>query len=233
MNKNHITFLMISCVLLGGCATTTPVKYPLSSVPQKESSDKTMAVGIFQDSRPPEEHRGQRGNTGNMLKTGDGDFKPNLPLQISQMTVDHIEKSNMFRKVLLMPLSDNLFQDHAAMQKLSEQGIDYALTGRLDHFSGYQTAPMAVMGLFGLTGVLTEAVVNKKVTGGKVEYGDLKIIDLKSQTVLWDGQVEYGFENKAVMYEGPTAYCLKALKEANNDLINKIDQAIHQPKSNP
>ncbi|MBF0593404.1 MAG: hypothetical protein HQL22_00395 [Candidatus Omnitrophica bacterium] len=222
MVRNSI--LMLAMLSLVGCASLAPVKYSLGGDLYKgSSSGKVLLVSVLKDTRPEAEHTGQK--SGNMpLYTGDGDFKPDVALQISQQLADHLKSSGLFNTVILQRVNDDL--DTEAMQKLSDQGIDYVLVGNINHFFGYQSAVNGAGSFFGALGVTIEAMANPKTAQARSEYTDLKMIDLKQHKILWQGDVEYSFEKKVTFYDGAIAYSLQGLKEVNNKLARQLDEAL-------
>ena len=171
---------------------------------------------------------GKSSTFGEPLKTKDKDFKPGVDVQISQMLVKHLEHTQMFRKVILRDVKNNLAEDYSQMDALVNEGIDIAVVGDLGHFSGTQSGAAGVAGMFGLVGMMTEAITNPKTVGGHVEYDNVKIIDLKNKFVLWEGDIEHTFEDRVTFYDGPVAYALRTLKEANNKFTEKLKYVLER-----
>lgn len=226
LSKTVISFIL--CLFLSGCATL--IKYPLdkeTSVVDVPLSYK-VAVDIFEDVRPAEERDGtlQKNTKNKILFTQDKNFKPDIEKQISQMLVDHLDKTKLFTSAKLMDISNDIAQSDQEMETLVQQDIDIAILGKINHFYGYMANPNSTAMLFGLVGVLAEMVANPKKVGAKVEYKDIKILDLKNKKILWEGKIEYDFEEEDTFYDAPATYALEGLKKANTKFIYKLKSVL-------
>jgi curli biogenesis system outer membrane secretion channel CsgG len=221
-----IVFVIFTTFFMYGCASS--VNYKLDSKLYKGTpTQKVLLVNVFKDVRPESEHQGEAGVLAGQINTGDKNFKPHVGGQVSQMLVKHLTSTGMFRKVLLEEVPSDLDTNIEEMTKLSDRGVDLAITGQLKHFYGYQSGSAGAAGaLFGAMGVLTEAIANPKTVRGGAEYTDVKIIDVKNQHVLWQGNIQHDFEQKITFYDGPVAYALKGLKETNDKFTHRLDQVL-------
>ncbi|MBF0523405.1 MAG: hypothetical protein HQL24_10180 [Candidatus Omnitrophica bacterium] len=183
-----------------------------------------VVADVFADNRPGSEKEGKLYGKDGYATSKDQMFKKDLPLQISQMFVDHLSKAKIFKKIDLLDISNDLDLKQEEMTSLKNKGYNLAIIGKINHFYGYQSdeAATAVAPLFGLVGVLTEAMINPKTVGAKVEYGDVKIIDLDNQKIVWSGNAGHDFEQQVKLYDGPVIYVLRALKETNNKFSRQL-----------
>jgi len=230
MRNSRILLLIVLAWFLSGCAAS--IKYPVDKNVYKREVplNYRTVVDIFKDTRPVEESDGSlhKINGIEVTPTKNKDFKPSMDTQISLMLADHFNKANIFKITEVRDIDDNLDTNQQEMEKLKAEGIDLAILAKMKHFYGYQSfsAAAGIAPLFGLAGVLTEAIANPKTVGGKVEYGDVKVIDLGKQGILWQGNIEHSFDEKDVFYDGQIIYCLRALKEANNKFAKKMVEVV-------
>ncbi|UCD15016.1 MAG: hypothetical protein JSV34_04645 [Candidatus Omnitrophota bacterium] len=226
MSKFKMFIFMFMVLILTGCASTIRYAFNKGLYVSDKPLPYKVVVDVFEDIRPSEERDGTMYKHGVSLYTRDRSFKADIDKQISQMLVEHLEKAKVFNEVRVRDVNDNLEVDIEEMEKLEQEGIDFVITGNLEHFYGFQSGVSGVAYAFGALGVLTEAIVNPKRVGGNVEYSDIKIIDVAKKEVLWRGNVKHDFEKKDVFYDGPVAYVLRALKEVNNKFVCKIKDTL-------
>ena len=140
------------------------------------------------------------------------------------MLVKHLDKSKLFKKVELKDVSDGLLENSSMLDDLAKEGVNWVIMGDITHFYGFQssTGSENVAVLFGVIGVLTEAIANPKTVGGHITYS-IKVIDVNKKEVVWQGEVDYSFKEKDKFYDGPVCYALRALKAANNKLTEKLE----------
>ncbi len=218
---------LLPCLLLVGCATTTAINYKLdNTVKGDKTISKNVVIDVFNDLRSDEEKAGLLTLGKEIAQTKDKDFKPDVNVQISQMITKHLEKSGLFNSVALEDIDDDIDQNVESMTKLTSEGKDIAIVGNINHFYGYQTKPNQLGGMFGLVGTFTEAFANEKKVGAKTEYVDVKVIDLNKQSVVWQGNIEYEFDEKDTFYDGQVIYSLRGLKEANKKLVEKLESIL-------
>ncbi len=217
--------LFMSLMFLGGCASSINYKIDRSDF-KGISSNKVIAIGIFKDQRPEIEHKGEKGAFVRTYRSGDKDFKKDIPLQIGEMLVKHVEQSGLFNHVLLRDLKDDFYLDPQEVNQLIDQGVDIVVIGRLGHFYAFQDMPNAGLSMFGLVGALTDMAINKKSVGAGVEYSDLKVIDLKTLAVIWEGNIDYHFDDIVGSPAASAYYWRKALREANNRFVQKLDEVV-------
>ena len=143
-----------------------------------ESKNYAVVIDVFQDNRSEREKEGKVYGKDGYAINNDSMFKKDIPSQISQMLAEHLIKAKVFSKVEVMDVPDDLESRSDEMAKLKDKKYDLAVIGKLNHFYGYYSDEVSagVSVMFGLVGVLTEAMMNPKTVGGKVEYGDVKII---------------------------------------------------------
>lgn len=221
-----IIAIILLVPLLSGCATT--IKYPFTKdlyVSPKPLVCNTI-VDTFEDVRPEEEHNGtlKFSNISSCTFTSDKDFKSCVNVQISEMMVEHFKKAQLFTNVELKDVNNDVGQNITEIEKLRTEGFDLVIFGKIKHFYGFQTGTgsASTAALFGLAGILVEALANPKTVGGNVEYGDIRIFDLNTKQILWQGDIGHEFKEKDAFYNGPVAYALQALREANNKLTQKV-----------
>jgi|GEM_PF-4449680 len=214
--------LIFSCA---GCATSIKYKVDKAQYKNAKPLDYTLAVDIVEDVRPAAEHDGTFYNTHDYYTTQDKRFKPGVGKQISQTLVDHFKAARAFTIIELRNVDNDLDKNPQEMELLRKEGVDLAVIGNLKHFYGFQSqSPAEVLAgvMFGAIGALTEMIANPRTVGGKVEYADVKIIDLDKKKILWQGSIEHEFREKDTFYDGQKAYALRALKETNNKFVKKI-----------
>ncbi|MDD4910204.1 MAG: energy transducer TonB [Candidatus Omnitrophica bacterium] len=174
-----------------------------------------VLVDVFEDARPAGERSGT-GNRKGFIYTNDKMFRDNVDVQISKMLAEHLRKARVFTSVEFRDI--NL--EDAAM--LNKDGVELVIDGDIRHFYGFQKGAAGASVLFGMVGVLAEAMANPKTVGADVEYGNIRVIDVAGRRILWEGNVRHSFEDKDVFYDGPAAYAVRALKEANNKFVQEL-----------
>lgn len=225
-SKLVTAIFLVLCV--SGCATTVKYSFDNSLYRRNAPLNYCVLVDNFEDGRPAIERDGTVYKGKDVSCTADKNFKPNVNTQISQMLVEHLNKAQLFNAVQFKDVDDNLYQAPDEMDKLSKQGIDLVITGNINHFYGYMSNPAAVAYLFGLAGAFAEMAANPKTVGADVEYGNIKIIDVKNKKVLWEGDVKYNFEDKVTFYDSPVAYALRGLKSVNEKLVLTLESKLKQ-----
>ncbi len=213
--------------MTAGCAA--PIKYGFDKdfYRREEPNNLKAVVDLFQDLRTEDEHDGTFSATKRFLYTKDKSFKKNIGQQVSDALVKHLQKAKMFDEVAFKNFDDDTFNSPDKMSALNAEGYDIALQGDLYHFYGYRSGA-GVAALFGLAGIMTEALVNHKAVGGRAAYGEVKFIDLNAKQVLWEGNFSYDYEDKVIFYGEPPSYAIMALKEINDQLTEKLDGVINE-----
>jgi curli biogenesis system outer membrane secretion channel CsgG len=226
MRLFKIAIVIVIALCLNGCATAVKYSFDKNLYRRNTPMDYSVVVDVLEDTRPQAEHDGTVYNKKDFSCTKDKGFKPYIDLQISQMLVAHLNEARLFNSVELRDIENNLHENSEEMEKLRQQDIDLAITGNIKHFYGFQSNPVAVGAVFGLVGVLAEAMANPKTVGAEVEYGDIRVIDINENSVLWTGDIEYGFEKEDIFYDGPRAYVLQGLKSANEKAVYTLENIL-------
>lgn len=227
-----LNFVAVTIVLFltTGCATAIKYEHDSSLYRKDKPHNLTAVVDIFQDFRTQDEHDGTFSTTKDYCYTQDKNFSKDIGKQVSTALATHLKRSKVFKKVEVKDLPDFKESDPAIYQTLAASGADIAIYGDLHHFYGYRSgkssATMASM--FGLAGVLTEAFANKKVVGGRATIGDAKIVDVKNQKVLWQGDVDHDYDKKDTFYSEAPLYAISALKQTNDKFVRNIDEVIEK-----
>lgn len=219
---------MLNMAVLSGCAAQVKYQFDKDSFVSPEPKKYAAAVDVFQDNRPEREKEGKLYGKESYAVNNDKMFKKDIPRQVSQMLAEHLTKAKVFDKVQVEEIPDGLELKTEEMAGLKNKGYDLAVMGKLNHFYGYysdQVSAATSAVLFGMVGMMVEAVSNPKTVGGKVEYGDVKIIDLAKGAVVWSGNVEHAFEKQEKFYDGPVGYVIKALKETNNKFSRQLSES--------
>lgn len=217
------------CVMsASGCAAQIKYNFDKDLFVSQAPKDRSVVIDVFQDNRSEKEKIGEVYGKSGYAVSEDKLFKKDVPLQISNMLAEHLTKAKVFNKAEVVDVSNDLELKSAEMIELRTKGYGLAVVGKLNHFYGYYSDEVsaAMSAMFGLVGVLTEAMVNPKKVGGKVEYGDVKIIDLGNGAVVWSGNVEHSFENEVKFYDSTVAYVLKALKETNDKFSKQLSGTV-------
>ncbi len=220
-------FLLFNMVVLSGCAAQVKYNFDKDLFVSTASKNYAVVIDAFQDNRPDREKEGKLYGKDGYAISNDKMFKKDIPLQVSQMLAAHLTKAKVFNKVEVMDVPDDLESRLDEMAGLKDKKYDLAVIGKLNHFYGYYSDEVSAMSsaiLFGLVGAMVEAVANPKTVGGKVEYGDVKIVDLNKGVVVWSGNVEHDFEKQEKFYDGQVGYVLKALKETNNKFSKQLSE---------
>lgn len=225
MRPYKIIIAILLVLSLSGCAASVRYAFDDKLYRRDEPMRYNVLVDVFEDMRPAVE-RSETSKKEGLIYTNDKMFRGNVDVQISQMLVEHLRKARMFTAVELRDINS----EDTAM--LSKAGVDLVIDGDIRHFYGFQSGAAGAAVLFGLVGVLTEALVNPKTVGGNVEYGNVKVIDVASGTVLWEGNARHSFKDKDTFYDGPVAYALRALKEVNNELTQELKTALANGRYN-
>ncbi len=219
---------MFSMVFLSGCAAQVKYKFDKDMFVSPEPKHYAVVIDAFADNRPEREKEGKFYGKDGYAVINDKMFKKDIPLQVSQMLAEHLTKAKVFDSVKVVNVSDDLEVKPEEMTQLKDAGYSLVVIGKLNCFYGYYSdevsASVSAL-LFGAVGAITEALMNPKTVGGKVEYGDVKIIDLVKGTVAWSGNVEHDFEKKEKFYDTPIGYVLKALKETNNNFSKQLSES--------
>lgn len=213
-------------LFLSGCAANIKYAFDKDLYKKDEPMNYAVIVDVFKDNRPSEERDGNFRKKEGYLSTGNKDFKPEVEKQISGMLVEHLKSARIFKHIELKDVPDNLDLDIDTMQQLQQEGVDLAILGNLEHFYGYQSGSAGGAVMFGLVGVLTEAMINPKTVGANVEYSNVKIVDLKNKKILWQGDIEYNFEDRVTFYDSPVIYALRGLKKLNDKFCLKLTYNI-------
>ena len=228
--KIHFQLFLILGLALSASGCATSINYGFDSKMYKREKPHAMTalVDEFQDLRTQDEHDGTFSATKDYLYTEDKQFNKNIGDQVTDTVVKHLRNAHLFNTVTKKDIPNFADGDIEAMQNIAKQGYDILVMGDLHHFYGYRSGKNAAMmgALFGLAGTLTEAVANKKTVGGRATLGDVKIVDLKNQKVLWQGNINYDFEKRDTFYSEPPGYAIEALKKVNEQLVQKIDELI-------
>lgn len=220
-------FSTYSMVAFSGCAAQVKYQFDKDSFVSPESKKYAVAVDVFQDNRPEREKEGKLYGKEGYAVNNDKMFKKDIPRQVSRMLAEHLTKAKVFDKVQVEEVSDDLESKTDEMAGLKNKGYDLAVMGKLNHFYGYYSDEVSATTsavLFGVVGMMVEAISNPKTVGGKVEYGDVRIIDLARGVVVWSGNVEHAFEKQEKFYDGPVGYVLKALKETNDKFSHQLSE---------
>ena len=228
MGKFRLAGLVLFVTLIAtGCAA--PIRYGFDKNLYRRAEPKslTAVVDLFQDLRMEDERDGTFSATKRYLYTKDKLFKKNIDRQVSDALVKHLQKARMFEEVAFQDFDDDLFESPEKMAALKAQGFDVAIQGDLYHFYGYRSGAGAAA-FFGLAGILTEALVNHKVVGGRAAYGEVKFVDLNSASSVWQGNFSYDYEDRVVFYGEPPSYAIQALKEINDQLTKKLDEVVDE-----
>lgn len=225
MNSKIINLVIIFfiSVFLSGCAGA-PLKYSFKENIFKSEPPLThnIAIGLFEDIRPQEEHDASLRPKSLNAYTDDKILPSNVNREVCSLLAEHLKESKLANSSEIKELSDDIDKNIGQMELLKKDGIDIIIIGKLKHFYGYQEALPDGICCFGALGVLVEASSNPKTVGGKVEYTSVKFIDVGKKRVLWEGNFEYSFEKEEKWYKGAPAYALVALKEINNKLAEKL-----------
>lgn len=219
--------LIVVVFLTSGCTSSISYKFDKTLYKRKKPLNYSVVVGVFDDARPEEEHSGKLEGKKGYATTSDKLFKPDVARQVSEMLAKHLREANIFRKVKVESIGSNLLRNPSAMQKLYKKGFRLAIVADLQHFYGYQsgeTSRVASSVLFGMIGAITEAIVNPKIVGARVEYSDIEVIDLKSQKAIWRGNLCESFEESDTIYDGPVYYVLQTLKKINDRFAKRFQQ---------
>lgn len=218
--------LVLFVTLTSGCAAQLTYGYDKTLYKRPQKTSLSAVVRSIHDLRTEDEQKGTFSTTDGYLYTSDDLFKKDIGKQATAALVKHIEKANIFTAVVSKQLENFSLENAAEIEKLVQEGFDILILGDLYHLYGYQSGTAGPAVLFGLTGVLLEAMANKKVVGGRASLGDVKIIDLRKKEVLWEGDVDHDFERKDTFYDGPPAYAIEALKQANDKLVKTIGETV-------
>ena len=223
-----ICLTLLLAMVTSGCGA--PIKYGFDKSLYRRAEPHSLkaAVDLFQDLRTEDEHNGTFSVTKRYLYTKDKLFKKNIEQQVSDALVRHFQKAKMFDEVVFLDFEDDLFESPEKMAALAAEGFDVAIQGDLYHLYGYRSGAGADA-FFGLAGLLTEVLVNYKVVGGRAAYGEVKFIDLNAKSVLWQGDFSYDYEDQVVFYHEPPHYAIKAVKEINDQLTQKLDEVVNEP----
>ncbi len=218
---------------LTGCAAT--IKYSFDKAPARLKPFPYHAIVSIEDARSVYEREGVfEDSAGEKVYTKDKDFKPDVPVQIASTLAGHLRAAKLFESVTVQTFPADVISNEEAIQGLASQGVDLAIIGRLKHFYGYQTEPNRAFSMAGAFGgaiggaaaAIAEMLVNPKTVGGKVTYGPVRGVDVRRKQVLWEEEVEASFERKEKFYKGQVAYALQALKEANQELVKRLNERL-------
>jgi hypothetical protein len=207
-----IQIITISLTFCFGCGPTMKVTYKVNDVkPVSDEKLSTLVLDIeeFSDKR--------KENPANLILFSNShinkiageqvcinaeknyDKKETISSQLTQSLVDHINKKNVFRKVI----------------KNKKDSSDYYITGNLTRFFGQQEFSNAALAgsQFGLIGAAATAGAK---TSGKIilEISDLKIYQKNGQLVKNVGNFKKEFEDKFPA----DAYCWCIYHNVNNKL---------------
>ena len=221
---NLVVFLAI---ITTGCGV--PIKYGFDKSLYRRAEPKNLkaVIDLFQDLRTEDEHDGTFSATKKYLYTKDKLFKKNIDQQVSDALIKHLQKAKMFDEVVFQDFDDDLFESPGKISALKAQGFDVAIQGDLYHLYGYRSSS-GVASFFGLAGLMIEALINHKVVGGRAAYGEVKFIDLNSGLGVWQGNFSYDYEDRVIFYGEPPSYAIKALKEINDQLTQKLDEVVNE-----
>ena len=224
-----VSLLLLSCVSFG-CASSVSYKFDKDMHKREKPLNYSAIVDVFEDTRPRTESAGYLDGKKDHAITSDNLFKPDIVRQVSDMLVKHLKEANVFKSVEVQNVDNELEKNSVAMNQLRSKGFDLVIIANLGHFYGYQSSMTSsgVSVLFGVVGVLAESMANPKVVGAKVEYADVKIIDLNKQKVVWRGNFDHSFEERDTFYDGPVVYALRALKEVNNKFVKDFPISDNQ-----
>lgn len=227
--KNVWNLIAVTALMLVASGCAIPIKYGYDKTLYHREAPHalTAVVDVAQDLRTQDEHDGTFSTTKDYMYTQDKIFKKEIGMQVSKALVEHLKKAKVFTKVEVKDLSD-FKEDPSVYESLSATGADIAIFGDLHHFYGFRSGKSSSMtaSMFGLVGVLTEAMANKKVVGGRAMIGDAKVVDIKNQKVLWQGDIDHDFEDKDTFYGEAPGYAIEALKKANDKFVQTIDEAL-------
>ncbi len=228
MKKMSLLLLVASFGFMG-CATKIHYGLEKSLYQRPEKTKLVAALDQIQDLRTEEEHDGTFSLTKGYDYSKDSAFKKDISAQVTDITAKHLRHANIFSAVEVQELVNFSVEDQAQVDALLAQGIDIVIQADLHHFYGYQSGAKsaAMSSFFGLAGVMTEALVNKKLVGGRATLGDVKIFDLDSKSLLWQGDLDYEFEEKDTFYDGGPMYAIQALKKVNEKLAQQVSEVVH------
>ncbi len=229
--KKIIAHLILISILNAGC--TIPVRYSLKGVedyPSSQFSQKKLIVHEFKDVRAPDGYPlakkdWKNGFTQAIVKDGvewyknsDGYYLRQRPVAsyVSRAITKHIKASKLFKGVELTSSNE-------------KQG-DYLLEGTIKKFLAYKeraVAPELAMG-FGLAGALATLGVKSRFEAETVLV-DIVLTDMKSQSVIWSGQVEG--KTQGENYADPDGFSV--FERANDSLriaVNNLTKELRSVK---
>jgi len=232
MKKFNCLFIFSLVIMLSGCVTTAKYKMTDDVYVRQEPVNQKLVVDVFKDVRPEDEQMGRiEGKEKGFYITENKMYKPDLGRQISAMLSKHLKEGRILEDADVMDVDDDLQTKLDAMAALVDQGFDYALTGELSHYIGYQSGKtstaVAAIG-FGLIGALVEAAANPKSVGGYAAYDGLQLLNLHTGEIIFKEDMEYRFDKEEKMYDGHIAYAAQALRGLNNQVIQKIAGSLEE-----
>lgn len=200
----------LGVLALSGCATAISYRLPASAAMRQTPLPYRIVVGVFPDDRPERERippAGARGFRAIRVdrSTSDTQFKPDVPRQIATALAAHLQQSKLVGTATAQDVEDGLEHQPDRMHTFAEERVDLVITGRLAHFAGYRDR-------------------------GRVEYRDVKLIDVADHRVLWQGTISHTFERRGWLSGGPVAHALEALRGANQQLAETLRQVLAQEK---
>ena len=221
-------------IVLNGCATTA-VRYTLKETPVRTAPlPYHVVVVVLTDDRPQEERVEQKppknpSPRSETFYTSDKNFKPNIPYQIATAMADHLRQTNLVQKVTVNG-DTGLDAKPEVLDQLAREGADFVITGHLVHFSGsvsgFTPGGTVAERMGGGLGVLSETMAHPKTVGGRVEYQNLKIIDMTQGPAVWKGDVSHRFERQETWWKPPAHYALEALRAANAKMVKPLEQTL-------
>jgi hypothetical protein len=195
---------------MSGCATAISYRLPASAAMRRTPLPYRVIVGVFPDERPERERISPVGTRGFRAiradrSTSDKQFKPDVPRQIAMALAVHLQQSKLVGTAIVQDVEDGLEQQPDRLHALAQERVDLVITGRLAHFAGYRDR-------------------------GRVEYRDVKLIDVADHGVLWQGTISHAVERTGWFSGGSVAHVLEALREANQQLAETVRQVLEQDK---
>lgn len=232
INKFTIKFLNLFflCAVFSSCTTLPKLSEEVNNNPLKSTK---IAVVAFGDARPNEEYWGEKFVNRYIWETNQKSFHKNIGLWVSTQATKTLRKDFGFVNAEAVAAPVFMEKNLDYLRELDLKGFDVAIMADVSHLHGYvyemTRSELVTVSFFrNLFGFFIQNAMDPKNMGGDAGYNQVKVIECKTQNILWQGDFRYVFDEQTKVVLSPKKYAYQALDEVNQRLGKKIKEVLDE-----